>query len=1072
MRLFSYRNRPVHLGPFPLERLTRTESAPSLAGMVPDPLLDFDAPGLQGTLAPSIRTFLSMLDVLRDGEVWSSRAEIPDDPCLRSENIKSTGYYFDASMMGIGTLSDDLLLPEPRENPALDDLAAMIEAGQVNTFASGIDVVLADVLSSARAERGSIDHHSHVIACLTEYPRDPGDTEEGTDWIRGLQTHRAALRSAETAVVLSNYIRILGYEARAHTATASDIALNRAAVSAGLACVDKEAGDICNPYLGRRFGLAAVTTTLDLACDQPLAVETAATRRWSHGARWWLGYDSARGGAVNGQPYAKRLYKDGLHPHETLKRRETPTTYIDEERVRRVPKRADMFARALFGDLGKKVQDRAKGGRYVIENPLGYCARRPLGALSLLQDGPVGENADKGRSDANAARIKAALNFLGADAVGLSRCPDWAYYSHDASGKEITPYHSDAVSIIIDQGHETMEGASGDDWISAAQSMRAYLRTSLIGGVVADHIRRLGYPAMNHTVLHGEVLQPPLLLLSGLGEVSRIGEVILNPFLGPRLKSGAITTTMPMAHDKPIDFGMQSFCEACNKCARECPSGSITAGPKRMFNGYEIWKSDAEKCGRYRITNASGSMCGRCMKTCPWNLEGLFAEAPFRWMAMNWPGAAKTLAALDDWLGNGSINPVKKWWWDLELTDDGHYRQAEAVNQRGLNRDLTLRHEDQTLACYPADSVPAPFPAPSPINRQEGIQRYKTLLSPEDYRRRLNEGDTAELAPPFQMPEGEPPAFPVILKERRTLTDKVDTFVFETADGRPLPAFEPGAHIDVVVAPEYFRQFSLAGDPNDLRRYEVGVLREDTGRGGSRLMHQVFRPGRKVFISPPRNHFPLLDDVGKSLLFGGGIGITPFIPMAWALHRAGRPFHLHYAVRDRSEAAYWPLLQTMPWKSHVSLHVSAEGTRLDLTSAIGNWSEGQHAYTCGPVRFMDGVFDAARVNGWSEASLHREYFAVPDAEDYENHPFTLKLAESGRLVPVRADETATDALMEAGVAVDVKCSDGLCGVCTAEVLEGDVEHRDYVLSDDERKTRMVLCCSRGKTPDGTVTVQL
>jgi ferredoxin len=130
-----------------------------------------------------------------------------------------------------------------------------------------------------------------------------------------------------------------------------------------------------------------------------------------------------------------------------------------------------------------------------------------------------------------------------------------------------------------------------------------------------------------HSVLDGDVLQPPLLLLSGLGEVSRIGEVILNPFLGPRLKSGTVTTDLPMAARPPIDFGLQTFCEGCNKCARECPSGAITAGPKLMYNGYEIWKSDAEKCARYRITNAAGGMCGRCMKTCPWNLEGLLADS-------------------------------------------------------------------------------------------------------------------------------------------------------------------------------------------------------------------------------------------------------------------------------------------------------------------------------------------------------------------------------------------------------------------------------------------------------------
>jgi epoxyqueuosine reductase QueG len=154
-------------------------------------------------------------------------------------------------------------------------------------------------------------------------------------------------------------------------------------------------------------------------------------------------------------------------------------------------------------------------------------------------------------------------------------------------------------------------------------------------------------------------------LLSGLGEVSRIGDVVMNPFLGPRLKCGVITTELPMRVDKPIDFGLQTFCNNCNKCARECPSGAISAGPKVMFNGYEIWRTDAEKCTRYRLTNSAGSMCGRCMKTCPWNLEGIFKEAPYRFLATRFPATAPLLTRIDDWLGNGGINPVKKWWWDL-----------------------------------------------------------------------------------------------------------------------------------------------------------------------------------------------------------------------------------------------------------------------------------------------------------------------------------------------------------------------------------------------------------------------
>ncbi len=421
-----------------------------------------------------------------------------------------------------------------------------------------------------------------------------------------------------------------------------------------------------NPFIGDRYGLAAVTTSLDLACDLPLAPPDG-QRRWrSHGPAWWLGKGTLKS-AFNREAYASREFRMGAYPFETLKRRADPTTYIDHEQVPRFPKRADFFARALFGDLGKSVQDNAKNAYYVMKSPIGACARRALGALLLLQFGEARGPVAASTADArrNADNLKAAAYYLGVDAVGLCGIPEWAYYSHDAGGNPMPAYHRNAVNLLLDQGHETMEGGSGDDWISVAQSMRAYLRFSMMGGVLAEQIRRLGLSARVHSVLDGDVLQPPLLLLSGLGEVSRIGEVILNPFLGPRLKSGTVTTDMPMQPDLPIDFGLQRFCESCNKCARECPSGAITAGPKLMYNGYEIWKSDAEKCTRYRITNTGGGMCGRCMKTCPWNLEGLFAEEGVRRLAMQFPGSARWLARLDDALERGSINPVKKWWWVL-----------------------------------------------------------------------------------------------------------------------------------------------------------------------------------------------------------------------------------------------------------------------------------------------------------------------------------------------------------------------------------------------------------------------
>ncbi len=1072
MRVFSYRNRPVHLGPFPLERLARASAQPDLA-RVPRmrPVAFADAANPE-SIVNAMARYMAMLDAVRDGKPAPLAAQIPEDPRERANHLKAAGYYFDASQVGVCTLPAAALLAEPLRNPDLDAIVAELERGQPKTFAAGIDVIYADVLDSARTRPTPIPHHRYALVFLVEYTRDPWPGEPGTDWIGRSQLQRAAVLTALTAVLLATYLRMLGHEARAHTASSSDVDLNRLAVAAGLAEVAD--GTLRNPYVGTRFGLAAVTTTLEVAPDAPLARAGLLDRLRSHGPAWWLGAGGTRS-AFEREPYRNREFRKGAFPFERLKRVDRPTTFIDADRVPRFPKRADFFARALFGDMGKNVQEAAKGGMYVLKSPIGACARRALGALLLLQfgeaRGPVSPSvADPAR---NADNVKGAAYYLCTDAVGLSPAPEWVYYSHDAGGNPLAAYHKNAISMLFDQGHETMEGASGDDWISVAQSMRAYLRFSLLGGILAEQIRRLGYSARVHSVLDGDVLQPPLLLLSGLGEVSRIGEVILNPYLGPRLKSGVVTTDLPMTYDRPIDFGLQRFCERCNKCARECPSGAITAGPKLMYNGYEIWKSDAEKCARYRLTNQGGGMCGRCMKTCPWNLEGLFAEGAFRWVAMRVPAAARTLAALDDRLGRGAINPVKKWWWDIEADPKTmQYVRAKQVHTRGLNLRLDLKYEDQTLAVYPADVMPPPFPVAHPLDREAGIRRYQSLLTPAQYRERLARGETAGLVPPFRMPEGPPPVFPVILKRREEMAPDTARFELVAPDGTELPAFDAGAHVDVVIAPEYLRQYSLAGDPADRTKYVLGVQAEPHGRGGSKLMLRAFREGRRVFVSPPRNHFPLVEDATMSLLFAGGIGVTPLVAMAHRLHALGRPFELHYSLRSRSSAGFLADIQAAPWRARASLHVSEEGTRADFGRLVPAYANGYHLYTCGSARFMDAAFAAAQAKGWPDDALHREYFSVPEPPDYVNHPFVLRLAKSGRTIEVPADRSATEALAASGIVVDTKCSDGICGVCATPYTAGEVEHRDYVLSAKERERKIILCSSRAKHPGGEIVVEL
>lgn len=1062
-KLVSYRNRPFHLGPYPLEKLARVAEAriDGLAAMQP---LSFRRPEDPLSLVNAMQEYQAMLDATREGLVKPERGHIPDGRQERANHMKSFGYYCDASMVGICEMSAGDWLDAPIANPDVDRLAVKLQTLQPKTFAAGIDVILAGLRENLKAPPRPCLHHSHAIVFLTEYLRDPAPGEPGCDWLHDAQAQRACLRGSETAVTIASYIRSLGREARAHSAAASDVDLGRLAVAAGLATVKN--GRLVNPFLGERFGIVAVTTTLDMSPDRPLAPDQTPPASWTTG----LGAHARN--AWNRDPYKKRHYRNGPLPFETLKRVDTPTTFIDETNVARVPKRANMFARGLFGDLGPAVQEAAKNGNYVRKSAAAFAFRPSLGAFTVLQDGEAAPEAHPSTLDAatNADNLKAALYFLGMDAVGLSRCPDWTYYSHNAAGEVLDPYHRNAVSMIVDQGHETMDGASGDDWIACAQSMRAYLRFSLIGGVLAQQIRNLGYTARVHSVMDDEVLHPPLLLLAGLGEVSRIGEVILHPLLGPRLKSGVVTTDMPMSHDRPIDFGLQKFCEACNKCARECPSGAITAGPKLMFNGYEIWKSDSQKCTTYRVAQKNGAMCGRCMKTCPWNLEGIFAERPFRWAAMNAPFTARALAKLDDMLGHGEVNAVKKWWWDLEMENEGPYAPSpHEVNARGLSKDLDLKYEDQTLAVYPAPLAPPPQAWPFPADREAGIDAYQAMISAEEHKRRRAEGLPPEHV--YVNDRLEVPVLRLKLSKVEMMTPDIAKYEFSSPDGRDLPPFEAGAHIDVVVAPEFFRQYSLSGDPADRSKYQIAVLREDQGRGGSKLMHRIFHEGRMVFVSRPLNHFPLAEAASFTYLMGGGIGITPMIAMAHRLHAIGARFAIHYSCSREAHAGFLRDLADAPWRDHLHLHFSDKGSRADLADVL-RFEDGAHVYTCGPDAYMQSVLATAEAVGFPEDNRHMEYFSVPETPEYQNHPFTLRLAKSGRDLAVPADKTAADVLNENGFRVDVKCSDGLCGVCKCGLVSGAVEHRDFVLSKKQRDSAIILCQSRAAEPDGVVEIDL
>jgi reductive dehalogenase len=275
--------------------------------------------------------------------------------------------------------------------------------------------------------------------------------------------------------------------------------------------------------------------------------------------------------------------------------------------------------------------------------------------------------------------IKETAYFLRADAVGVCELPSYAVYSHkfdfrnpDAGEVPIELDHKYAIAVLVDQDYRTSQAYTGNDWISNAMSMMSYATSGFIAIILAEYIRRLGYPAKAHYAPFYDIVLPPILLWAGLGEMSRIGDTVVHPFIGPRHKGAVVTTDLPLLPDKPIDFGLQGFCSKCKKCARECPSGAISDGEKVLFNGYEKWPLDVKKCTHMRVGNQKGSGCGTCVKVCPWSKPDTLFHRSVNWTMRN-VGAARNFGIWgDDLMRYGKPNYDKKWWYDLEdVNGDG-----------------------------------------------------------------------------------------------------------------------------------------------------------------------------------------------------------------------------------------------------------------------------------------------------------------------------------------------------------------------------------------------------------------
>lgn len=288
-----------------------------------------------------------------------------------------------------------------------------------------------------------------------------------------------------------------------------------------------------------------------------------------------------------------------------------------------------------------------------------------------------------------------------------------------------------------------------------------------------------------------------------------------------------------------------------------------------------------------------------------------------------------------------------------------------------------------------------------------------------------------------------------------------------SAEGRDLPPFEAGAHIDLFLANGLTRQYSLCGDPAERGFYRIAVLREPASRGGSAHVHEALTEGATLEISPPRNLFALDETAEEHVLFAGGVGVTPILAMAKRLTTLGHPFALHYCARDRSRAAFLDELSAAPLSSAARLSFDTEPkTRLDLDTALAGPAPGRRLYVCGPGGFMAHVIDGALARGWAPNQIRKEHFAAATVTDGPDQAFELVIKSSGQVVTVTADQTAAQALEAAGVFVPVSCEQGVCGTCLTRVVDGEPDHRDAFQTDDERAAndQFTPCCSRARSP--------
>lgn len=272
-------------------------------------------------------------------------------------------------------------------------------------------------------------------------------------------------------------------------------------------------------------------------------------------------------------------------------------------------------------------------------------------------------------------------------------------------------------------------------------------------------------------------------------------------------------------------------------------------------------------------------------------------------------------------------------------------------------------------------------------------------------------------------------------------------------EGRRLPRWEPGAHLDLVLPSGLVRQYSLCGDPGDTSSYTVATRLVENGRGGSREVHEQLREGTEVEVRGPRNRFPLVA-APAHVFVAGGIGITPILPMLRGLP-PGAEWRLLYGGRSRATMPFLEEIEKLDAGGRVTVVAEDQDGRPDLDAIFADTAPGTAVYCCGP----EGLTDAVESRIPEGATLHLERF-TPRAAAGGDQPFEIELRRSGRRLTVPADSSVLTAVRVELPGTAYSCEQGFCGTCQQRVLEGEVDHRDELLTDAERGDSMLICVSR------------